>query len=72
MGESSTSYCIAKIWHGPGHQSSTCCRLIGSHKIHETKFGSDNKLAYWTGIETYSGFFDEPPTIQDVTRDGKI
>ena len=53
--------CRAVIYHGPGHQSTTQCYLIGPHEVHETRYGSFDYLARWQGDEVFSGFFDEPP-----------
>lgn len=39
--------CAAKIWHGPGHQSSTACHVTGDHEIHEAIYGSDRQQARW-------------------------
>lgn len=38
--------CKAKLYHGPGHQSSTLCRLTGEHEIHEAIYGG-HTLARW-------------------------
>ena len=57
--------CEAKIWHGPGHQSSTTCRLRGPHDIHEAIYGEFNQVGYWTTNEVYTGVFDEPPVAQE-------
>lgn len=52
--------CHAVIFHGPGHQSTSRCRLTGEHERHETIYGSSQTLARWTGDEGITGFFDEP------------
>lgn len=53
--------CHAVIYHGPGHQSSTRCRVKGEH-IHEAVYGEFSQFAEWTDPdEICSGFFDEPP-----------
>lgn len=57
--------CQVKIWHGPGHQSSTRCTVKGPHEIHETIYGSHNQYAEWKGDDVHSGFFDEPPRIEE-------
>lgn len=46
--------CPAKFWHGPGHQSSTQCRLEAGHAgPHEAVYGSARQLAHWnTGAYT--------------------
>lgn len=56
--------CNAIIYHGPGHQSRTRCYLTGTHNIHETRYGSFDRLARWVGDEVFSGFFDEAPCIE--------
>jgi hypothetical protein len=53
--------CEAKIYHGPGHQSGTRCRLTGNHEIHEAIYGRYDQFARWKGLKAFSGFFDEPP-----------
>jgi hypothetical protein len=54
--------CSAEIYHGPGHQSITRCRLVNrGHKIHEANYGSMNQFARWKGLRVFSGCFDEPP-----------
>lgn len=54
--------CTAKIYHGPGHQSRTCCHNTKKyHKIHEAYYGSHRQYAVWQGQKVCSGFFDEPP-----------
>ena len=61
--------CDAVIWHGPGHQSRTRCRLTGEHEIHEAIYGEFSQYATWRsqpdGGSTFSGVFDEPPTVED-------
>lgn len=57
--------CSAIIWHGPGHQSKTHCSLTGEHEIHEAVYGEFFQYAEWTGDEVFSGFFDEPPRLDD-------
>jgi hypothetical protein len=52
--------CEAVIWHGPGHQSRTRCRVEGPHDIHEAVYGG-NSFAQWRGDEATTGVFDEPP-----------
>lgn len=63
--------CTEKIWHGPGHQSSTHCRVRGEHVVHEAVYGEFNQFAQWRtradGKETFSGVFDEPPAYEDDT-----
>jgi len=57
--------CEARIWHGPGHQSSTRCRLRGQHEEHEAVYGEFSQFATWRdqpdGKLTFSGYFDEAP-----------
>ena len=57
--------CQARIYHGPGHQSTTRCRKAGPHEIHEAVYGSGSQFAEWRGIEAFSGFFDEAPQTDD-------
>jgi hypothetical protein len=57
--------CKAVIYHGPGHQSKTYCRKKGPHEIHEAIYGSQMQYAEWRGDEVFSGFFDEPPDLDD-------
>jgi hypothetical protein len=58
--------CQARIYHGPGHQSTTRCRKEGPHEIHEAVYGSYRQFAEWRPLEMFSGFFDEAPEIDDV------
>jgi hypothetical protein len=57
--------CKERIYHGPGHQSSTNCRLRGEHEVHEAVYGEFNQYATWRskpdGKLTFSGVFDESP-----------
>jgi hypothetical protein len=53
--------CDAVLWHGPGHQSRTKCRIKGPHTIHRAVYGSGRQQAEWCGDEAMTGFFDEPP-----------
>ena len=57
-------YCPALLWHGPGHQSSTHCRLTDKHYIHECIYGEFSQLAQWRGKKKLTGFFDEPPVLR--------
>lgn len=57
--------CDAVIFHGPGHQSRTKCRLVGPHDIHEARYGAHDQLARWKDDEVSSGFFDEPPCVEE-------
>jgi len=62
------SQCYAKIWHGPGHQTDTNCRVEGPHEIHRASYhGPYNNFgeASWRGDEAHSGYFDEPPQIEE-------
>lgn len=58
--------CDAVIYHGPGHQSKTKCYRTGIHFVHETRYGSFDQLARWTGDKVFSGFFDEPPEEEEL------
>lgn len=58
--------CEAKLYHGPGHQSATPCRVRGPHEIHEAEYRAG--LARWRDGQWkpgephgITGFFDEPP-----------
>lgn len=61
--------CTAKIWHGPGHQSSTTCTVGGEHEVHEAVYGEFNQFARWRtradGKHSFTGVFDEPPQGDD-------
>lgn len=54
--------CPARIYHGNRHQIYTTCQLVGSHEIHQANYGDLHLLARWTGEQSYSGPYDEPPT----------
>lgn len=53
--------CTSRIFHGPGHQSSTYCTEKGPHTTHSAVYGSQSRYAEWTGEQASSGFFDEAP-----------
>jgi hypothetical protein len=53
--------CTARIWHGPGHQSSTGCELAGPHDWHRAVYGSFRQEAMWQGPKVFTGIMDEPP-----------
>lgn len=57
--------CGAVIWHGPGHQSKTRCQETGPHDIHSAVYGSMRQFAEWRGEEVMTGFFDEPPKLEE-------
>lgn len=57
--------CVARIHHGPGHQSTTECRLKGPHVKHEAVYGSERSFAEWYGWDIMSGYFDEAPGDDD-------
>ena len=59
------SRCQAVIFHGPGHQSTTRCRLTRPHKMHEAIYGSFKQLGHWREMESFTGFFDESPEEDD-------
>jgi hypothetical protein len=40
--------CTATLYHGPGHQSKTPCRVRGPHTVHEAVYGEGQLLAQWT------------------------
>lgn len=54
--------CTATLRHGPGHQSTTECELVGEHAIHQCHYGEFSELAYWRGDSAATGYFDEPPS----------
>jgi hypothetical protein len=41
--------CTAVLWHGPGHQSNTCCNQIGPHEVHECVYGADQYASWRSG-----------------------
>jgi len=60
--------CNAKLHHGPGHQSSTFCEETGDHDIHMCHYypsGCYETVARWTEDHKFSGFFDEPPDVEE-------
>ena len=59
------SGCQAVIWHGPGHQSRTQCRRTDEHDVHEAQYGSTPFAVRWRGTEAMTGFFDEPPEMEE-------
>lgn len=56
--------CHAVLFHGPGHQSKARCRLTGEHAVHEAIYHG-NSVAWWRGEESTTGYFDEPPEVED-------
>lgn len=64
--------CKAKIYHGPGHQSSTRCHNTKKyHKVHGAYYGSYDLYACWTNQVVFSGYFDEAPQSEDGPAKGK-
>lgn len=57
--------CDAVLHHGPGHQSTTKCERVGKHEVHMCLYGRYERVALWTGDEACTGFFDEPPRLED-------
>jgi hypothetical protein len=55
--------CSAVLYHGPGHQSKSRCTEVGPHDVHRTIYG--DRLAEWEGMEGMTGYFDEPPQINE-------
>lgn len=53
--------CFAKLHHGPGHQSTTRCRVRGDHKYHSAEVKGDR--VYWEDFDGSTGFFDELPGL---------
>lgn len=41
--------CTARIWHGPGHQTSTWCDRTGEHRVHHAIYGRYDTEGEWTG-----------------------
>lgn len=65
-------HCRVAIHHGPGHQSSTECSVLGDHEEHEVVYGSYCQHASWTGVrDVFSGYFDDfdPDNISYVRDD---
>lgn len=66
--------CPARIYHGPGHQSSTKCELpIGHDDGHYCIYGEFQQEAEWFGgfpgeePLVFTGFADEPPVFPEIT-----
>jgi len=57
------SRCKATLFHGPGHQSRTRCRLEGEHEIHEACYGSYREIMLWRGDEATTTSMDEPKEL---------
>lgn len=64
--------CTARIFHGPGHQSSTQCEYEADHvDFHYCIYGEREQEALWFGgfpnevPEVFTGFADEPPLFPD-------
>jgi hypothetical protein len=54
------SKCTAKIGHGPGHQSTSTCDILGPHRQHLVQ----SHDLYWSGPSrklAFTGYFDESP-----------
>lgn len=47
MDERRGDRCCARVWHGPGHQSSTYCEVEGPHETHRAAYGEFRQLAEW-------------------------
>lgn len=67
--------CTSVLWHGPGHQSRTFCEhRQGDHPVsrrrivHEATYGSYDQRASWHGRKASSGYFDEPPCIEEYRQ----
>jgi hypothetical protein len=58
------SRCPAHLYHGPGHQSKTYCRVRGEHEIHEAVYDGWT-FAEWRGDEAMTDFFDNPPQLDE-------
>lgn len=52
--------CLATLWHGPGHQSSTYCQVKGPHKVHKAVYGSFEQEMEWKKKKAFTGYFDDP------------
>ena len=64
--------CLAVLHHGPGHQSMAYCdqtvtkhRMRGRWKRHSTVYGNFDRRAEWFGTEKFTGYFDEPPSVEE-------
>lgn len=58
--------CLAKLGHGPGHQSKTYCEVIGPHEVHECSCHAGD--ARWKDPANkikFTGYFDEVPYCDD-------
>lgn len=57
--------CTATLWHGPGHQSRTRCRVTGEHLVHRASYSNTNtgitRTAEWVGTDVFTDPADEPP-----------
>lgn len=61
-----TEPCPYAVFHGPGHQSRTRCRIRGPHEVHEAIYGEFNQYATWRGeSDSSSGVFDEAPEADE-------
>lgn len=59
------SECKAIIYHGPGHQSKTHCRVKGPHEIHEAVVGSYRQFATWRDDQSSTDYFDQAPEVDE-------
>ena len=63
--------CCAKLYYGPGHQSTTYCQVKGKHEkykgkiVHRAQYGNYDATMYWHGREACTGHFDEPKDLRD-------
>lgn len=64
--------CMARLWHGPGHQSSAQCeRPSGNHKVHRCTYGKYEQRCEWRSREAATGYFDEPEGVHELHPSGK-
>ena len=59
------SECKAVLHHGPGHQSRAHCYLSGEHEIHKAQHLATGEESTWTGMDGFTGFFDDPIYADD-------
>lgn len=67
--------CTAVIHHGPGHQGTSVCDMVGKHLTHEVS--PMGITFYWTDANAdddgnvYTGYFNESPEpIYGENNDG--
>ena len=77
----SKGLCTSLLYHGPGHQSSTYCQVVGKHeirfgrKVHRAIYGSFEQEMEWIerrGKKTFTGYFDDPVELTKPKKDDKV